>query len=101
MTRRTGPLGDSLLNRVAAVKRRLTSIGLPLMRSQSHIVPVLVGEPVRCKAIADALLQRHRIYVQPINYPTVPPGTERLRLTPTPFHSDSDINALTDALTDV
>jgi 5-aminolevulinate synthase len=87
--------------RVATVKRRLAAAGLPVMPSQSHIVPVLVGEATRCKAVADALLERHRIYVQPINYPTVPRGTERLRLTPTPLHSDADIEALTAALVEV
>ena len=87
--------------RVATVKRRLAAAGLPVMPSQSHIVPVLVGDPVRCKEISDALLERHRIYVQPINYPTVPRGTERLRITPTPLHSDADIDALVDALTEV
>jgi 5-aminolevulinate synthase len=87
--------------RVAAVKRRLAAAGLPVMPSQSHIVPVSIGDPARCKAAADALLQRHRIYVQPINYPTVPRGTERLRLTPTPLHGDADIDALVDALGEV
>jgi 5-aminolevulinate synthase len=92
---------DRHQEQVATVKRRLAAIGLPLMPSQSHIVPVLVGDPARCKAIADALLERHRIYVQPINYPTVPRGTERLRLTPTPLHSDADIDALVGALGEV
>jgi len=87
--------------RAATVKRRLAAAGLPLMPSQSHIVPLLVGDAVRCKAISDDLLQRYRIYVQPINYPTVPRGTERLRLTPSPVHSDADIDALVAALTEV
>ena len=87
--------------RVATVKRRLAAAGPTVMPSPSHIVPVLVGDPLRCKAISDALLERHRIYVQPINYPTVPRGTERLRITPTPLHSDADIDALVDGLVDV
>jgi 5-aminolevulinate synthase len=92
---------DRHQERAASLKRRLAEAGLPVMPSASHIVPVSVGDPSLCKAACDELLHRHRIYVQPINYPTVPRGTERLRLTPTPLHSDSDMEALVAALGDV
>jgi 5-aminolevulinate synthase len=71
------------------------------MPFESHIVPVVVGNPQRCKAISDELLLRFGIYVQPINYPTVPRGTERLRLTPTPLHSDEQIDRLVTALAEI
>jgi 5-aminolevulinate synthase len=87
--------------RAATVKKRLAAAGLPVLESQSHIVPVLVGDPGHCKRASDELLEKHAIYVQPINYPTVPRGAERLRLTPTPLHDDSMIDRLVDAMADV
>jgi 5-aminolevulinate synthase len=84
--------------RVATVRRRLDEVGVPHYDNPSHIVPVIVGDPILCKQITDTLLLRHGIYVQPINYPTVPRGTERLRITPSPLHSDADVEHLVGSL---
>jgi 5-aminolevulinate synthase len=87
--------------RAARVKSVLSAAALPVMSNDTHIVPVMVGDPQKCKAASDLLLGEHDIYVQPINFPTVPRGTERLRITPTPFHDDALIDELAEALVDV
>ncbi len=97
----TPALRERHQERAARLKRRLLEADLPVMASPSHVVPVMVGDARLCKQAADDLLERHRIYVQPINYPTVPRGSERLRLTPAPQHSDAHIDRLVTALSDV
>jgi 5-aminolevulinate synthase len=84
--------------RAGQLKTALMKAGMPILANDSHIVPVMVGDPVMCKTLSDEMLRDHSIYVQPINYPTVPRGTERLRLCPSPVHSEADIQALTSIL---
>jgi 5-aminolevulinate synthase len=88
-------------DRVSMVRQALDAIGVPHYDNPSHIVPVIVGDPLLCKKISDQLLDHYGIYVQAINYPTVPRGTERLRITPSPLHSDGDIAHLIGALSDI
>jgi 5-aminolevulinate synthase len=87
--------------RVATVRRKLNAMGIPMIDNPSHIIPVMVGDPRKAKMISDWLMDNHGIYVQPINYPTVPKGTERLRITPSPVHTDDDIDKLVNALSEI
>ena len=84
---------------MARLRARLDAAGIPHLANESHITPVMIGDPVKCRMISDILMDDWGIYVQPINYPTVPKGTERLRITPGPLHSDDDIDHLVTALT--
>jgi len=89
---------DLQKTRVAQLRTRLDAIGIPHLPNPSHIIPVMVGDPVKCKFISDTLLDEFGIYIQPINYPTVPKGGERLRITPSPVHSEADLDHLVAAL---
>jgi 5-aminolevulinate synthase len=91
-------LRDKHQEHAAILKRRLKGLGLPIIDHGSHIVPVHVGDPVHCKLISDMLLETYGVYVQPINFPTVPRGTERLRFTPSPVHSPKMIDHLVKAM---
>ncbi|MEA2989130.1 MAG: 5-aminolevulinate synthase, partial [Alphaproteobacteria bacterium] len=92
---------DRHQERAARVKAVLNAAGLPVMPNDTHIVPVFVGDAEKCKKATDLLLAEHGIYIQPINYPTVPKGSERLRITPTPYHEDMLIDVLAEALVEV
>jgi 5-aminolevulinate synthase len=92
---------DRHQERAARVKAVLNASGIPVMMNDTHIVPVFVGDPEKCKEATDLLLAENGIYIQPINYPTVARGTERLRITPSPYHDDAMIDALAEALVDV
>lgn len=89
---------DRQKQQVAKLRAKLDRLGIPHLANDSHIIPVMIGDPVKCRMISDILMRDWGIYVQPINYPTVPKGTERLRITPSPFHSDADIDHLATAL---
>ena len=85
----------------AATKVALSAAGLPVLETETHIVPVIVGCPIKAKRVSDILLAEYGLYVQPINFPTVPRGTERLRFTPGPTHSDAMMDELTEALVEI
>jgi 5-aminolevulinate synthase len=96
--KQSGVEREALQERARTLRKRLDAINVPHLDNPSHIVPVMVYDPVQCKRISDILLDRYGVYVQPINYPTVPRGTERLRITPSPVHTDADMDHLVQSL---
>jgi 5-aminolevulinate synthase len=101
LVKRANSLRFQHQERAEYLKTLLENAGMPVLRTNTHIVPLMVGDPLLCKAASDRLLREHNIYIQPINYPTVPRGTERLRITPTPLHNDLMMHALVDAVKEV
>ena len=99
--KQSGVERETQQSKVAKVRAELERMGIPHVANPSHIIPVMVGDPIKCKFISDVLLKDYGVYIQPINYPTVPKGTERLRITPSPVHSDQDIAHLIGALGDL
>lgn len=92
---------EILFDKVAQVRRKLDAAGINYIKNEAHIVPIVIGDATRCKAVSKMLMDEHNIFVQHINYPTVPKGTERLRITPTPLHTEEMINHLIESLCDV
>ena len=101
IVKRANDLRKQHQERAERLKTLLEMAGLPVLRTNTHIVPLMVSDPILCKAASDRLLNEHNIYIQPINYPTVPRGTERLRITPTPLHNDLMMHALVEAVKEV
>jgi 5-aminolevulinate synthase len=99
--KRDGPRREALFRQVAALKRKLDAAGLPRLPSESHIVPLMIRDADLCREVSRLLLERHGHYATPINYPTVPRGTERLRLTATPLHTEGMMDDLVAALTEI
>lgn len=89
---------DIQQERARTLKAKFIKAGVPVMENDSHIVPIIVGDPVLCKQLTDTMMSRFNIYVQPINYPTVPKGTERIRFTPGPVHSDEEMDYLVECM---
>ena len=101
LVKQANTLRERHQERAETLKTMLEKTGMPVLRTETHIVPLMVGDPVLCKAASDRLLNEHNIYIQPINYPTVPRGTERLRITPSPLHDDEMMGALVEAVQEV